>query len=332
MRIGIIGRADNTGLGIETWEFCRHFPRAKVLIVEFESLYPGPTYRIYPKRFKNPVIVSEMPNDYEIKAFLEGIDLLLTIETPYNHRTYQIAREMGVKTILRLNFEWLRNYHPDLFLSPSLYRFEDIPEPKTYLPFPINRKVLPFKLRAKAKKFIHIAGNCKAGYDRNGTDLFLQAIPYIKSDIEIIIKSQVPIEGIKDERARVDVNNYENYWEIWEDADVLVSPRRYAGQSLPLNEAMSRGMAIIMTDMEPQNQLLPSELLIKPKGFEPMMINRKIDMAIIDPKDIARKIDQIANQDIREHSRLSNHIAQTWSWQSLKPKYEQLFKILCLSH
>jgi len=332
IKIGIIGRADNTGLGIETWEFCRHFPEAKTLIVEFESLYPGPTYKIYPARFNNPVIVTEQPNDYEIRAFLEGLDVLFTIETPYNRRTYQIAREMGVKTILRVNFEWLYDYHPDLFLVPSLYRYQDIPEPKLYLPFPVNRQVLPFKLRTKAKKFIHIAGNCKAGYDRNGTELFLKAIPYIKSDIEIIIKSQVPIAGIKDKRTRVDVKNYENYWDIWEDADVLVSPRRYAGQSLPLNEAMSRGLAIIMTDMEPQSQFLPKELSIKPKGFEPLMISRKIDMAVIDPKDIAKKIDEIANQDIRDYSKMSNRIAEAWSWESLKPKYEQIFKNICLSH
>ena len=59
----------------------------------------------------------------------------------------------------------------------------------------------------------------------------------------------------------MDVNDYDNYWEIWEDADVYVSPRKYAGQSLPLNEAMSLGMAVMMTDMEPQNQFLPSSFL-----------------------------------------------------------------------
>ena len=329
MRIGIIGRADNTGLGIETWEFCRHFPEAKVMIVEYESLYPGQIYKIYPERFNNPVIISERPVESDLEAFFKGIDVLFTIETPYYPKAFDIARRMGVKTILRVNYEWFRDYRPNFYISPSLYHFNELPEPKVYLPFPINRKVLPFKLRKKAKKFIHIAGNMKAAYDRNGTELFLQAIPHIKSNIEIIIKSQVPIV-CADKRVRVDVCNHENYFDIWEDADVYVSPRRYAGQSLPLNEAMSLGMAVIMTDLTPQNDFLPKELLIKPLKVNTLMINREIEIADIDPKDIASKIDEIANKDISKYSKISNHIAQAWSWQTLKPRYERIFKNLCL--
>lgn len=326
-KIGIIGRADNTGLGVETWELCRHFPEAKVMIVEFESLYPGDIYKIYPERFNKPVIVAGIPTESQLEAFFKGIDVLFTIETPYYPKAFEIARRLGVKSILRVNYEWFRDYQPDFYVSPSLYHFNELPEPKAYLPFPINREVLPFKLRKKAKKFIHIAGNMKAAYDRNGTELFLQAIPYIKSNVEIIIKSQIPIESIANRYAnvKVDVCNHKNYWEIWEDADVYVSPRRYAGQSLPLNEAMSLGMAVIMTDMTPQNSFLPKELLIKPLEIKKLMINREIEIADIDPKDIAAKIDEIANTDITKYSKISNHIAQAWSWENLKPKYQKLF-------
>jgi hypothetical protein len=331
MRIGIIGRADNTGLGVETWEFCRHFPETKVLIVNFDSL--GDRYRIYPERFRNPTIIKEYPQNEAIEAFLEDIDLLITIETPYNKNAYKIASKIGVRSILRVNYEWLCDYYdPDFYITPSLYHYDDIPAPKKHLPFPINRKVLPFKLRKKAKRFIHIAGNMKAAYDRNGTELLLQAIPYIKSqDIEIIIKSQVPIDSIANRYAqvRVDVCDYENYWEIWEDADVYISPRRYAAQSLPLNEAMSRGMAIIMTDMNPQNEFLPKELLIKPRDIKSLQIVKQIEIADINPQDIAAKINQIAGKDITKFSLMSNHIAQAWSWEVLKPKYQNLFKTIC---
>jgi hypothetical protein len=324
VKIGIIGRADNTGLGVETWEFCRHFPNAKVMIVEYESLYPGPVYKIYPERFNHPVIISERPAENDLESFFKSIDVLFTIETPYYPKAFDIVRRMGVKSILRVNYEWFKDYRPDLYISPSLYHFNDLPEPKTYLPFPINREVLPFKLRKKAKKFIHIAGNMKAAYDRNGTELFLQAIPHIKSKVEIVIKSQVPI-ACTDPRVRVDVCNHDDYWKIWEDADVYVSPRRYAGQSLPLNEAMSLGMAVIMTDLTPQNGFLPKELLIKPLQVNKLMINREIEIADIDPKDIAKKIDEIAGKDISKYSKISNHIAQAWSWEKLKPQYVNFF-------
>jgi glycosyltransferase involved in cell wall biosynthesis len=328
-RAGIIGRADNTGLGVETWEFCRHIP-AKALIVSLEHIAEHKDlYRLNLDRFDNFKVVKGIPTDDDLREFYKDIDVLFTIETPYNRRAYDIAREMGVKSILRINYEWFDNKdNPDLFLAPSLYHFNDLPDPKKYLPFPINREVLPFKLKKKAKKFIHIAGNMKAGHDRNGTKLFLEAIKHIKSDIEIIIKSQAPIE-CDDKRVRIDIANPNEYWKIWEEADVYVSPRRYAGQSLPLNEAMSRGMAVIMTDMAPQNGFLPKDLLITPKEIKKLMIKQEIEIADIAPEDIAKAIDNIANKDISRYSRQSDEVAKHWSWERLKTEYLKLFKNIC---
>jgi hypothetical protein len=327
IKIGIIGRGDNTGLGVETWEFARHIP-CKVMIVSLEEL--GPQYRIYPERFDNPTIIEGYPLDEHIADFIKDIDLLFFIETPYNDHTVEIARKQGVKTVMRVNYEWLVDYYPDCYVVPSLYGYDQIPGPKVYLPFPINREVLPYKLRKKATKFIHIAGNMKAALDRNGTRLLLESLQYIKSDIELVIKSQVPL-NCNDSRVRVDVCDQKNYWDIWEDADVYISPRRYAGQSLPLNEAMSLGLAIIMTDMEPQNQFLPKDLLIPIIGVRPMRIKKTIPFAEIDPIDIAKRVDQVAGQDIKKYSKISDNIAQAWSWETLKPKYLRLFKHICCS-
>ena len=94
---------------------------------------------------------------------------------------------------------------------------------------------------------------------------------------------------------------------------------------------MSLGMAVIMTDMPPQNDFLPRELLIKPKLINPLIIAKKIEIASIDPKDIAAKIDGIVGQDITKYSLASNHIAEAWSWQALKPRYIKLFKQICSS-
>ncbi len=330
--IGIIGRADNTGLGVETWEFCRHFPNAKTLIVNLENIREYKNlYKLHLERFDKPIVVEGFPGDYEISAFLDCLDVLFCIETPYNQNTFDKAQEMGVKTVLRVNYEWLENHNPDLFIAPSLYHFNDIPNPKQYLPFPVNRELLPFKLRKNANKFIHIAGNMKAKNDRNGTKALLSALTLINNqDIEIIIKSQVPIDhkACNDSRVRVDVKNPDNYWEIWEDADVYISPRRYAGQSLPLNEAMSLGMAVIMTDMEPQKDFLPPELLITTEGFTSYRIKKNIKVADLEPSKIADKIDQIAGKDIKKYSKISNQIAENWSWKTLKPKYENLFKTI----
>lgn len=338
MRIGIIGRADRTGLGIETEEFVRHFPDAKVLIAQIPSneAQNGSYYDINLKSFPNASVCQLPLTSEQIRAFLADLDLLFTIETPYNPETFKIAREMGVKTILRVNYEWLEKFkdNPDLFLAPSLWHFNDYPEPSAYLPFPIATDRLPFKARKKAKIFVHIAGNMKAGYDRNGTEAFLKAIPLVKNQkIKFVIKSQVPIEGIDDKRVKVIVKDVENYWENWQESgDVLVLPRRYAGQSLPLNEAMASGLAIMATDMKPQSDFLPKKLLIPVRDFVQIDIKKPIEACFVDPVEIAKKIDEIAETDIEIYSKVSHHIAQQWSWDNLKQKYLEIFNNLYVSN
>jgi glycosyltransferase involved in cell wall biosynthesis len=323
-------------------EFCRHFPDTEKLIIDFFDQF-GRTkdkdiYKSHPGNIAGPKakIIKGVPTEDQIKRFLSGIDVLFTIETPYNSQTYHFARQMGVKTVLRLNYEWLDDRelefgHPDLFIAPSLYHFDDIPGPKEYLPFPIATDRLPGRIHKTAKHFIHIAGNCKASYDRNGTTALIKALRFIKSDIKITIKSQVNFENeITDKRFILDPKSVDNYWENYpDDADVLILPRRYAGQSLPINEAMAKGMAIISTDMDPQNDFLHQAGLIPIKFEKSVKIKQHIDVAAIDPQDLARTIDRVAGMDIEPLSRQSLMVADAWSWDNLKDKYQNIFEKLC---
>ena len=338
MKIGLIGRADRTGLGIETAEFVRHFPDTKVLIAAIppKDAQNASYYDLNLKGLADCEVWDMPLSDKVLRAFLKGLDVLFTIETPYNRNAYKIAREMGVKTILRVNYEWLEDYesNPDIFLAPSLWHFSNYPQPSAYLPYPIATDRIKFRLRKKAKTFVHIAGNMKAANDRNGTEALIKAIPLVKNqNIKFIIKSQVEIPSIKDKRVQVICQDVENYWENWDgDGDVLVLPRRYAGQSLPLNEAMASGMAIMATNMSPQADFLPSELLIPIRGTLEMDINRPIEVCQINPRDIAAKIDEIAETDITRFSKISGHIAKEWSWDNLKPKYLTIFNNLYASN
>ena len=55
---------------------------------------------------------------------------------------------------------------------------------------------------------------------------------------------------------------------------------------------------------------------------------RVIEIAKIDPKLIAEKIDKWANKDITEDSKKANEIAEKISWTALHDKYINLFKSL----
>jgi glycosyltransferase involved in cell wall biosynthesis len=323
MKLGLIVRDNDRGLGIQSWEFYKHLKPYKTLALEFAG------EECFRERYKNARFCINRIENEDIDWLLDGADIVLSFETFYNNYIIEKARQKKVKTILQTNYEWYEGQRPDLIIAPSLWHYDRLPEPKTYLPVPINRELLPFKLRDRAKIFLHNTGNLKAGYDRNGTELLLKAIPLVKSDVKFIIKSQVPVEKIKDKRVEYIVKNKKNYWDCWKvNADILVSPRRYGGLSLPLNEAMSVGMPIIMTDIKPQNEFLPKELLVEPEGFGSVMIKQNVEVVDISPERLAKKIDEVANMPsykIKQYSKWSNYIAEEWSWDKLLPKYLKTF-------
>ena len=114
MRIGILGRCDNKGLGNMTWEFYKHVKPDKVMIMQSKltkhlERFPGAT-----------IITNRKPNDRETIDFLQDLDLLVTIETPYNRDLFIFAKEMGVKTVMIPMFEFLNPkwIKPDLFICP----------------------------------------------------------------------------------------------------------------------------------------------------------------------------------------------------------------------
>ncbi len=161
------------------------------------SLYPNATIM---KTISFPVQRSVIDSSEPImRDFLTGLDVIFTCETPYHYRLFELAREMGVKTVLQYNWEFMSYInrphlpHPDLFVAPSVWHYDDLPfDNKTFLPVPVDRDKLTFRQRRQALTFLHSAGN-RTAEDRNGTKLLLNTLPYIKSDVRFIVKSLYPI-------------------------------------------------------------------------------------------------------------------------------------------
>ena len=312
IKIAFIARCDDTGLGNESIEFVEHVRPERVLKVLVGDK------KQYPDRFEGKEYYG-IPSDDAIRALLDGMDMLFCIETPYNQSTFSIARKMGVKTALRVNYEYMGNYvgynAPDLWISPVEWNMEWIPNPNIVLPFPVCTDKIKFKERKKAQRFLHIAGH-KGYMDRNGTNIVLDAMKCIKSDAEVIIKDQS--------------NTPEpEYAHLYDDGDVLLYPRRHSGQSLVMNEAMAAGMPIMMTDMEPQNTILPKDMLIPVKRMGAVDIRRRIEFAEIDPIKVAELIDKWYNIEIWSISKQMREKAMQMSWQTLLPEYRRVFRSLC---
>jgi hypothetical protein len=317
-------------------EFVRHLKPDKVLGIDMGNLSPFPNDW---SEFPDAQVVNVQDLDERtLRDFFDGLDALWCAETPYHEEAFTIAREMGVRTYLTGNFEflkWLRKPDlpaPDLFLAPSTWRLNEWPSPTKYLPFPVARDRLPFQLRTELRAFLHVAGH-SAIHDRNGTLSTVLALQHLRVPCKVIIRSQEPlrqrIRHPKYVEVDVQVSNAKDYWTLYEDADCLVIPRRYGGLSLPMNEAASKGLAIIASGIEPQSEWLPSESTvgtrIRGRFNAPGAL---IQLHEVHPRALAMKMDEFSSDPgmLERCSKTSGEYADAISWDRLLPQYRA---VLC---
>ncbi len=94
------------------------------------------------------------------------------------------------------------------------------------------------------------------------------------------------------------------------------------------------GMLVMATNRFPMDQWLPTECLIPMCGTRTSNVSgayNDFEEAIIDPKDIAKTIDEWYGKDITEYSQSAKDWTETMSWETLKPQYmEQIECVLSM--
>jgi glycosyltransferase involved in cell wall biosynthesis len=340
--LGLIARADRSGLGVQSLEFFRAMKPDRVLVINVGhmadsgehcnkvtdlSWYPGAM-----------ICNGWQPNRLQLQAFLAGLDSVFSCETFYSDELPHMARSMGVKTVLQPNFEFLRPWAaPDLWAAPSLWRFSEIPERKIHLPVPIaTDRFTAREFPATAGNFLHVVGR-PAVHDRNGTTDLLEALQYVTAEITLTLRCQnsVYINELVSQHVipgnvnvRIAPSAVQNYWELYDTGDVLVMPRRYGGLSLPVNEALGAGMPVIMTDASPNNTWLPSDWLVPARKINEFHAMTRVDVYQADPIALAAKIDAFAtNADLYGTAKTqAAQLAKQYSWQEMKPLYDEALK------
>lgn len=335
MKLGIIARADQTGLGYQTKSYVKHLNPSKVILIDSTSF--GDWVRPqFPEWYANHnmITINGIPRDDELKTILSGLDVLLTAETPYNLNLYKVAREMGVKTVCVENAEFYDHIKypefemPDLIIMPSVWKYEEIKAHAesrgtkvVQLHHPVDRDEITYIPRTKAT-FMHIAGK-PAAFDRNGTWDFLQACPNgVITTQSDDLRKQI---GMRYPQSQI-YFNIQQYNHLYQMADIMVLPRRYGGNCLVLNEALAAGMPVIMPDISPNNHLLPSEWLVPAHEtgvFEP---RTTVPIYSVDIRALYSKLEWFREQDIATHSAKANELADSISWKTLKPEYERVLK------
>jgi glycosyltransferase involved in cell wall biosynthesis len=158
---------------------------------------------------------------------------------------------------------------------------------------------------------------------------------YVKSPIQLIIRSQKPLEwGIPDDsRIKVEIGTFPRET-LYTQGDVFIFPEKFNGLSLPLQEAYASGMLVCSSNRFPMNTWLPNENLIQVKESRKNRIGPayfEYEEAIIDPQLVAEKIDEIYQLDelsIRKYSSWGIHWGKQLSWEFSKPRYLNLLRDL----
>lgn len=333
-RLGLVARCDDSGLGSLSQDFYKYLETDKVLTIYGK-------YSNHPERFPNAIICNQgLPSLEDIQNFLKDIDVLITFETPYNWNLISEAKKKGVKTVIIPNYEWTTEnppVEPDLWLCPSKLDFKIFSEEgkkSEYLPIPIDRTKIPFKLRTKADTFVFNNGH-GGSIGRNSAREMLETIARCQNvavNPKFIVRSQVQLDAmLKRPNVRFEFGEKPKE-ELFAEGDVFVFPHKFDGLSLPIQEAIAAGMPVITTDFFPFNDMLPKELLFPYDDMAKARLDddvREINIHFISPRDLAKKIEEMAHTDITELSKKMNELAESMSWFNLKDKYVELLNNLC---
>ena len=310
MRLGIIARSDNTGLGNQTRELVNMLNPNKILLIDST---PFNKNKQHPEWYAGYELIKStgFPSLQQIKLFLKDIDVVISCETFYDQNFVKYANKYRIKTILQYNYELFGHLSnpnlplPTVLLSPSVWQIEHIKKMFSgqtkviHLPPPTNEElfsqVKENNLSKSHNRVLHIAGK-KAAKDRNGTETVIDMLKYSKADYEIVIRSQSEIEtNIKDSRLKVEIGNPDNREDMYDGFDAMVLPRRYAGLCLPMNEALLSALPVFMTDVSPNNFILPPEWLVKSDSIGTIRTKIRLELFEADPRALAKIVDNYIN-------------------------------------
>ena len=314
----------------------------KILLIDSEHFNGNEQHPEWYQDYNVTTTLSGFPTKQELIEFLRNIDVVLSCETFYRQDFLHYAKRRGIKTILQYNFEFLLNMSnpdaelPDVLLAPSLWNIEQIEKmvdgrcKVIHLPPPTDsilfESVRQNNMSKDHNRLLHVGGKF-AAKDRNGTQTVLEMLKYSKASYELVITTQkFPELNLKDSRVTLNNSNPENREELYNGFDAMLLPRRYAGLCLPMNEALISGLPVFMTDISPNNLLLPKEWLIKSEHINSFQAKSLVDVYDGNPEHLANIVDEyMDNKDKREmkDSALKiglNHFAKN----NLRDKYLDL--------
>lgn len=327
MRVGVITTATDRGLGTQTWEAARHLD-AEVLIVDQRD----PRFPAHIDRHPGAPVVRTaggLHHPDTVRGWLATVDAVYSAETLFDKRLPVWADAAGVTTVLHANPEfWTNTERPHRLWSATPWRKDAMPDHTEIVPFPVaTDRFTPATPHDGPCRWLHVAGK-RALADRNGTDTVVAALPLLKEECEVrLVVQHGDLPDLPDLPPHVTVTvvpSPADYWRLYDDSDALVLPRRYGGLCLPAQEAMAAGLAVLMTEVGP-NEVWPGpRVKVGYLGKERMPAGR-VPVYGSTPAHLAREMDKLADPGLRHGwQRLSREWATAHSWDVMAPRWLDL--------
>lgn len=347
IKLGAICFANDGGLGAQTRRLAKMLNPDIVMVIDSSVFSKNKQKHFEWYAEYDHFIVEGLPGNLAVQAFLQNLTHAFVVENPYNFGLIHWGHEQGTKIFIQSNYEFCDNLDkpwlpvPDKFLMPSHWMIDDMEkrfgeDRVQYLPPPINpnefTKAREQNLKRRGKKrFLHLIGTA-AMQDRNGTLDLIDSLKLTTGDFEVVVRSQQPLSMdvyLDDPRVTYEVNNWAENYELYTDFDALLLPRRWGGLCLPMNEALMSGLPVLMTQITPNKEILPSKWVTQSSKVGSFMSRAEIPYYSVDHKAYAKLIDFFSqmNDEKMLNEKATAFIlgSENFSEESLKPKYLQLF-------
>lgn len=344
MRVGLIARGEDRGLGIQTWEWARHMHPDAVLLVDMGGAAGG--YPIHPERY-DPAVTTLARFDRDrftdrdmVRQWLAQLDVVYCAETWYDQQLPEWCHDAHVGLVCHVNPEFF--HHGGRWLPavtwwlPTSWRQLHLPRNAISVPVPVplDRWPEPAPLHDGPPVFLHVAGKRAAG-DRNGTSLLMSAVARANATMTVRVVTQEARLPEARHGRNVTLERHTggvaDYWTLYDGHDVLVMPRRYGGLCLPAHEAAGAGLGLAMTATSPNPTTWPCASITASSSSHMAAPAGTVTTANADPVAIAKVLDNLASDHVARHGLqvAARRWAERHSWETLAPTIRGHLEAAC---
>lgn len=333
MTLALIVRCDNGGLGSMTWEAWRHLEPARTLVVRSTGPACGSPH---PDRYLDGPgevrLTGPRPSPADARWLCTDTTTVYTAETWYGPAVPAAARRRARTFLHAMPEYWSSDVRADQLLAPTTWE----PPPGSHLlPVPVAIDRFTARHVDEVRIIYHVSSPTQ---DRNGTQLLLASLRHLHHPVRVLIRQpgrgpgQPRTETIGEASVEWLPHHDGPYWEAWPaDADALVMPRRFAGLSLPLQEAAAQGLPIITLDRKPEASWLPSTARV-PTAVAGRVVtwrHRTVDYWDAAPEALAERIDELTTSHAlaAELSAASRAWADQIAWSNWVDTYREVLHL-----